>query len=74
MRKFILSVFLGCFSSSVFADADSAQLVINSIESRNSGYHALFLSGTVPNEGCSLSDRATILESDAGGKAMLRNL
>ncbi len=71
LRKYILSAALLGFSVNSFADANSSSLQVASIESRDSGYHALFLSGSVPDENCTLKDRAIILESSDGGKTML---
>lgn len=68
------------FSGQSFAGGNTATESITSIESRYSGYHAIYmtLSGTnnigilssaiLANEGCVLADRAILLESDAAGK------
>lgn len=64
-------VLMALFFSTNLLAANTEQLQVISIESRDSGYHAIYLSGSMPNEGCVLNDRAIILESNEGGKAML---
>lgn len=58
-------------AADVFALSNSAPIKVVSIETRESGYHALNVTGTIPNEDCTLNDRAIILESSEGGKTML---
>ena len=41
-----------------------------SIETRESGFHAVFLNVEVPDEGCDLTDRAIIVATTDGGRAM----
>jgi hypothetical protein len=53
------------------AAANSAVGTITNFVPRSSGYHSLFLSVAIPSQGCTLSDRAVIDETDPGGKALL---
>lgn len=57
--------------SPAFAADNSGIAQISSIESRESGYHALYLSGAIPSQGCSLVDRAIIVETSGSGKSLL---
>ncbi len=41
---------------------------VNALESRDTGYHGVWLSVPIPEQGCTNSDRAVIVESDPGSK------
>jgi len=66
-KNIVLGTVLLAFGIGVYA----APLQVMSIESRESGYHALYLSGPIQDENCTLTDRAIVLESSDGGKSML---
>lgn len=67
----ITGIMISMFSGGLFADANSSIDIIDTIESRDNGYHAIFLQGGVPDESCDLTDRAILANSSAGGQAML---
>jgi hypothetical protein len=64
------------------AQQNSAALYVNLLEMRETGRHALYLSTSsngfaqepVPDEGCSLFDRAMIDESQPGNAAIVQML
>lgn len=72
MKNFILLAHfltLGClFSTSSFAVGNTSPVKVLLLEARGSGYHAAYISGTIPNEGCILQDRAILYEEDTAGK------
>lgn len=69
MNRYFLVVAL--FLSSQILAVNTAEVFVESIETRNNGLHALYLSGAIPSQNCSLSDRAVIVESDSGSKSQL---
>lgn len=75
MKSRLTSVLLlAVLSSAAFAGANSPVGNITNFVPRNSGYHSLFLDVAVPSQGCTSSDRGIIVESDAGGKAILASI
>jgi hypothetical protein len=72
MKKLLVVAATSCLMSSLaLAAANSAVGTITNFVPRSSGYHSLFLSVAIPSQGCTLSDRAVIDETDPGGKALL---
>lgn len=71
---FLMLNVLMLYTTNIVAAANSDQFKVTSIESRESGYHAVYLSGAIPDEGCTLNDRAIIDESSIGSKALLSNV
>nr|VFK33052.1 MAG: hypothetical protein BECKMB1821G_GA0114241_11359 [Candidatus Kentron sp. MB]VFK35646.1 MAG: hypothetical protein BECKMB1821I_GA0114274_113410 [Candidatus Kentron sp. MB]VFK77483.1 MAG: hypothetical protein BECKMB1821H_GA0114242_11459 [Candidatus Kentron sp. MB] len=53
----------------VFAGSSGITNIV-SIESRESGYHAVYISGTMPDEGCTLLDRGILIASTPGAESM----
>jgi len=54
-----------------FALDNSTPGKILSFESRSNGLHAIFFDQIIPPQGCTLSDRAVIVESDLAGKTLI---
>lgn len=75
MRNLKYSVFL-MLAACGFTHAanNTAPAQILSIETRQSGLHAIFINMPVPNEGCTLQDRAILVESDSSYKTMYATL
>ena len=67
-RIVILILFI--FASNINAAENSAKMSIKNIESRESGAHDIYFYGTVPDQGCSLTDRGILDETLTGGKTM----
>jgi hypothetical protein len=67
----LISALFACES---FAAGNTLPAKILSIETRQSGLHAIFINSSVPNEGCSLQDRAILVESDPSAKIMYATL
>ena len=65
---FMIAVLISNFAFS--AATNSAKMKVTSIESRESGQHDIRFDGVVPDQECSLSDRAILDESLTGGKSM----
>ena len=56
----------------LMAATNTGMVKITSVETRDSGYHALFISGDIPtDQNCNLTDRAIIVETDSSSKTML---
>ena len=69
--RYIFILILSFLSISANAAAtNSARMSVTSIESRYYGVHDIYFSGTVPDQGCNLTDRANLDESLVGGKSM----
>ena len=65
----LFAMLLFIFNGNSFAAASNSQpSIITTIESRSSGYHAIYLSNLIPDQGCYLSDRGVIVEKDVSGK------
>lgn len=58
-------------SAQALAAGNSSPSNVVSIEMRDSGYHAVYISEAVPAEGCLLQDRAIIVDETNGNKAGL---
>lgn len=72
MKKHIISAILVLASTGVFADAaNSIQMKVTSIVSRDSGSHTIYFSGTIPTQNCSHEDRGIIIESGSTGKSYM---
>lgn len=75
MKKHLVSVTLfGLLPAAVIAAANSPIGSITNFVPRNNGYHSLFLSVSIPAQGCTLADRGIIVETDIGGKALLATI
>jgi hypothetical protein len=68
------------FSTNLFANNDvvvgelsvvSEKSYVHRVISRESGYHAVYLESGLPDLGCTLTDRAIILNTDNGSESML---
>lgn len=70
MKKTITLLFIAVCGSLSHA-ANTVQGFVDSIETRESGFHGIYLSVNIPDEGCSLTDRAVLVESDPGGASQL---
>ncbi|MEP0177616.1 MAG: hypothetical protein ABJD02_03435 [Paraglaciecola sp.] len=70
MRILIFMIVILISNSAFSAATNSARMKVTSIESRESGQHDIYFDGVVPDQGCSLSDRAILDESLTGGKSM----
>jgi hypothetical protein len=64
------SLMLLASADAMAAGNTASPALVNKIETREGGLHSVFLSGgvAIPNEGCTLVDRAVINEYDIGGK------
>ena len=70
--KLLLVLGLSLYLLPSFSATNSAKVKIDSIESRDSGYHSIFVVGSLPaDQGCILSDRAVVIETDNSSKTML---
>jgi len=76
MRILLLSV--GAFlvgalvgGSDVAAAGTSGRAKVTQVDSRVSGFHAIYIEGGVPDEGCSRIDRAVLVEGDDGERFSL---
>jgi len=65
----LISIFL-LMSTTALAE-NTNQTYIESVETIYTGFHSIWLTGAIPSQGCTLSDRAVIDEQDIGGKAQL---
>jgi hypothetical protein len=74
MKIFFVSISLSFFVSNVYSAGNSLPSKITSIETRQSGYHSVYLNNAIPNEGCGLQDRAVLVESDASSKLLYATL
>ncbi|MFC1524039.1 hypothetical protein ACFL6N_04530 [Thermodesulfobacteriota bacterium] len=79
MKNVITMFFAMCMGLFLFAgtthggeSTNSLQKII-SIETRDTGYHSIYLDDFYWNSTCDVNDRAIIVESDVGGKALLDN-
>ncbi|WP_146149050.1 hypothetical protein [Photobacterium gaetbulicola] len=67
---FLVGIFFSLTVNS--ASLDNSQLmIIDSIESRYSGAHAVFGSGSIPDQGCTYKDRGIIVDTDIGSNTMV---
>ena len=66
-----MTLCLALFSSNASALSNSSAMFVESVESRSSGYHALFGSGVIPDQDCTYRDRAIIVDSDVGSQTMV---
>ncbi|QGX41531.1 hypothetical protein [Permianibacter aggregans] len=59
--------------SIVHSAGNTDPLHVISFETRDDGYHAVYLDGPILNEGCTLNDRAIIVESSSklGSKTLV---
>lgn len=73
MKKLILSTCL-LFSAPAFAVNIDAPAFVDSLETRNTGYHGVWLSESIPSQNCTLSDRAVVDETDLGSKTQFSTL
>ncbi len=71
MKKYLLMIMLCVMTGASFAGDNTAPVNIVTIESRESGYHSLFLSGAIPAQGCTNENRVIIVESGGGGSKMM---
>jgi hypothetical protein len=75
MKIFQKSLFLLLVACSLtHAANNTTPAKIASIETRQSGLHAIFLNTPIPNEGCNLQDRVILVESDPSYKTMYSTL
>ncbi len=72
MKKLILSTCL-FFTAPAFA-VNTVPAFVESLETRDTGYHAVYLSESVPSQNCTLPDRAVVDENDVGSKTQFSAL
>ena len=72
MMKITQAIIAISLVTNAHAAENTQSMKLFSIESRESGSHALYFTGSIPNQGCTLSDRAVIVESSPGGGTMLQ--
>lgn len=71
MKKIaFLMLWVFASSAALSAPANSIRMTVSSVESRSSGNHDIYFNGDVPKQGCSVGDRAVVMEALPGGKAM----
>jgi hypothetical protein len=69
MKKIISAVLALISTSSLAVNTEPGH--ITSIESRDTGFHGIWLTSTIPNQNCTFNDRAVVREEDVGGKTQL---
>lgn len=70
MKKLLSISVLAACSLNLYA-ANTEPAFVDSIESRTTGYHGVYLSKAIPSQQCTLGDRAVVVENDPGGKSQL---
>lgn len=66
MRKpliFLVLLFIGQF---IHAAENSGFMKVTSIEARDTGYHAIYFNGAIPDQGCTLPGRAVVVNTNNG--------
>lgn len=72
MKKILFAISLLLVSSLALSAATNfGKMNVTSIESRDTGYHEVYFSVAVPEQGCVHNNRALLNEESTGGKAML---
>lgn len=72
MKIFLYALTLSLISATAQSAENSEHRKIYSVETRESGVHAVYFNGPIPSQNCTFSDRAVIVDTgDNGAKAML---
>lgn len=71
--KALLAIYIIATTSPIYAGATTSDSLINSVLTRNTGLHSIYLdsSATIPDEGCDRTNYVVFDETAVGGKSML---